>query len=369
MIREGIVYADENIHVFIDKVEYYPSENTPGYRVMHNVLLKFPLREHKKKRLVLSDAPYVFADMGQDRYHHLMTEELLPTFYIKKHINPDIKIFHLSYIKLHGNESDRFNGIRNMPDIFSYDMFEDTEYSEVLLEKVYAVESDIPQYKFLFADNPEYRNELLAAGHPLDKPHYEKYLQTINQSVFEPSDEFPKKIFLSRLKDLKKLDEWKKIYDQTVESDASIEWKQASLGRIWDANGGEHNTRSMFTYRHMSVETMMAIEKYFADLGYTIVDPGEYSIADQIKMAGNAKFLAGFAGTNMTNAMFAKLECTVTIITHNTNYHAYYAEMADAVSSNVIEIPFPFDRRLHRNFNEHSKETLLASLDRFKDFL
>ena len=370
MIREGIVYADQNIHVFIDKVEYFQPDDAPGYRVMHNVLLKFPLREHKDKRLVLNDAPYVFADLSQDRYHHLWTEELLPVFYLKKHVQPEIKIFHLAYyLILSNNTTSRFDGIPAMPEIFSYDMFEDTEYSEILIETVYVMNADVPQYLFLFADNPDYRKELLEGGFILDKPYHEKYLQTTNQSVFIPSSRFPEKIFLSRLNELKKLDKWKQIYDQTIASDGTIEWKQAALSRIWDANGGENNARSMFTYRHMSLDTMVAIEDYFSNLGYTIIDPGEYSIPEQIEMAANATHLAGFAGTNMTNAMFAKHECVVTIITHNTNYHAFYAEMAQAVCRNVIEIPFPFDRRFHSKFNEYSLETLVAGLERFENLI
>jgi capsular polysaccharide biosynthesis protein len=69
--------------------------------------------------------------------------------------------------------------------------------------------------------------------------------------------------------------------------------------------------------RHRRCRNRAAVERFFEQRGFTVVFPERFSLPEQASMFGNAKIIAGFAGSAMFNLMHARRMETTIVLSHN----------------------------------------------------
>ncbi|MDM7854039.1 glycosyltransferase family 61 protein [Cellulomonas alba] len=96
------------------------------------------------------------------------------------------------------------------------------------------------------------------------------------------------------------------------------------------------NERVFISRRHAKRECLNReeIEAFFADAGYAVVYPEQYSYAEQCAIFSQARLLAGFGGSGMFGMMFAR-RARVVIISGD-GYHANNEELMAATNGNEL---------------------------------
>jgi len=115
------------------------------------------------------------------------------------------------------------------------------------------------------------------------------------------------------------LDTWKRLREELVQKDV------ASAERIFVSRQRGAENRA--------VRNLLEVERYFADRGFEVVYPEELSTKGQATVFGNAKVIAGLAGSGMFNMLFADRLEKVILLSQDSysarNEHIYASLLAD----------------------------------------
>lgn len=147
-----------------------------------------------------------------------------------------------------------------------------------------------------------------------------------------------KKIFITRRKENEKLIRIRHLYNKH-KFDAASQDERYELSKELAKFGGVNSVETNVLIRIQEREDLDAMESFFKDNGYEIVDPGSYSFIEQISLFHNASHIASMKGTGLTNSIFANDDSHIIIINPNTQYIFWYDQIGYFVSKNCHEVP------------------------------
>lgn len=112
-------------------------------------------------------------------------------------------------------------------------------------------------------------------------------------------------------------------------------WKELRKNLVED---DETSPRKIFVSRqrgaeNRAVRNLAEVEQYFEDRGFAVIYPEELSTRGQATVFGNARVIAGLAGSGMFNMLFAEHLEKVILLSHDSytarNEHIYASLLAD----------------------------------------
>lgn len=112
--------------------------------------------------------------------------------------------------------------------------------------------------------------------------------------------------------------------------------------KAWQATGAEP-ARDRLIYITRPKGSMRpfvggeAIERYFASLGFELIDTGGLSAAEQVRLFSRARCIVGQSGAGLTNLVFAPAGCRVVVLAANSPHSIfhYFANMGAAMGHHV----------------------------------
>jgi len=187
---------------------------------------------------------------------------------------------------------------------------------------------------------------------------YSKVLLDVYTKSLRPVDA-QKKIYISRLKESKVIEDLVSAYDTYLESgtlpaDKKLEIEVLDLVKKLPAVLLEFDMKKS---RSFSVEDELLLEDYFRSKGYEILSPGDYSVEEQIEIFSSSAVVAGAGGSGMTNLLFCSPSTRVILITAG-NLFGYGGHSRIALANGKKVNFFPeiihFD---HDTYSPHIKFT------------
>jgi hypothetical protein len=95
--------------------------------------------------------------------------------------------------------------------------------------------------------------------------------------------------------------------------------------------------------REFNVDDYVALEAFFDDIGFTLIDPDFMSMEKQMEYVRNADVVACLTGSGSVHSVYSKDEGTFILVDFNTNYRFPHPALVKFCSSNPIII---FDREI-----------------------
>jgi hypothetical protein len=122
-----------------------------------------------------------------------------------------------------------------------------------------------------------------------------------------------RKLFISRMNESNRIRQLRKKYDELSLGDArSFKIFKATLGL---------DLKIKVSDRFISLSDERELEDFFAQNGYEIVNPGSYSLEEQINMFSSASHVAGITGAAFINTIFCKPGTKVIILNTSNRYN------------------------------------------------
>jgi hypothetical protein len=122
-----------------------------------------------------------------------------------------------------------------------------------------------------------------------------------------------RKLFISRMNESNKIRQIRKKYDELSSGDLrSFKMFKSSLGS---------DLKIKILDRFISLPEEKDLENFFAQNGYEIINPGDYSLQDQIEMFGSASHVAGISGAAFINTIFCNPGTKVIILNTSNRYN------------------------------------------------
>jgi hypothetical protein len=122
-----------------------------------------------------------------------------------------------------------------------------------------------------------------------------------------------KKLFISRMSESNKIRQLRKKYDELSLGDQRI-------FKLFKSGFG-NDLKIKILDRFISLSDEKELEDFFSKNGYQIINPGDYSIEDQIDMFSSASHVAGISGAAFINTIFCKPGTKVIILNTSNKYN------------------------------------------------
>lgn len=165
-----------------------------------------------------------------------------------------------------------------------------------------------------------------------------KCIREVYNKYLIKDENMPKKIFLTRKK---QSDRVRKIYElmrkRATPGNNDIDY--SLLDQESENFGGYRYVWQLLEERYFSEEDEIKLENFFAGLGYTIIDPEDFSFYDQINHFYNATHIATIRGSGLLNTLFCQPNTNVFILDVTKNYEFQYYQICSLYTNNVYEIP------------------------------
>jgi hypothetical protein len=121
-----------------------------------------------------------------------------------------------------------------------------------------------------------------------------------------------RKLFISRMNESNRIRQLRKKYDE-------LSLGEVMPFKIFKSNLGS-DLKIKILDRFISLSDEKELEDFFAQNGYEIVNPGNYSFEEQVDMFSSASHVAGITGAGFINTIFCKPGTKVIIINTSNQY-------------------------------------------------
>ena len=140
-------------------------------------------------------------------------------------------------------------------------------------------------------------------------------LRDLAKSYIKPLDK-NRKIYVTRINDSKYVWDFVAAWELYEKNKVLPENKKLRLDILKMENTlpGSKDPYEVAKSRSFSVEDELLLEKYFSSKGYEVINPGDYSIEDQIKIFSSSAYIAGAGGSGMTNLLFCHPETKIILL-------------------------------------------------------
>lgn len=304
---------------------------------------KIPFYHAKNMTIVTDPAPakakilkgdYFIVEPENVPFFHVLND-IFGQYEILKNQIPELKILYISKATDYENlcSMHKFPFLKEL--FITYDIDYDTivyagKQISLKLENVYFINTDykcLESYMSIKTPNPE---------SIFFKDYLEGSIKGIQKRFFKESStlETPKKIFISRGTSSLRVQKMKQILDDKIFNNIDNEYNlftDLSLRQ-------KDSTIYEIMRRFISKEDEDLVEKYFDDLGYTVVDPSTMSYLEQVDLYRNATHVAALSGSGIYNTIHCNKEAKVFIININCSYDFWHHLYALSATKNVYQI-------------------------------
>lgn len=140
-----------------------------------------------------------------------------------------------------------------------------------------------------------------------------------------------KKLFISRMNENNSVREAREFLENKKVTDYKEFLKMK-------AKLGEDQRIKIFD-RHITLDDEIELERFFKNSGYKIINPGEYSLQEQIDMFSEASHVAGLSGAGFINTMFCQPSAKIIILNTSTSYSFPHHKWPRAAGCKVFSVP------------------------------
>jgi len=153
-----------------------------------------------------------------------------------------------------------------------------------------------------------------------------------------------KKIYVTRINDSKYVWDFVAAWELYEKNKVLPENKKLKLDVLKMENTlpGSKDPHEIAKSRSFSVEDELLLENYFRSKGYEVINPGDYSVEEQIEIFSSSSFIAGAGGSGMTNLFFCHPETKIILLSAGSLFKV--GSLGSVASTNNKKVSvFPAD--------------------------
>jgi len=311
------------IPVYFEKSIEIPREKAaPFYQIIN-----FKINDigGKKKELLVGN--YYLIDLDSFSSHfHFLNDQIGEYLVIKEYIKDLVPIvFSKMSFANEANISDHNKTSKYIYDSFlkvgigADNIYNLNDFESINIENLFATQKFFNQYL---------TNEMI----PIIGGTNPKYsVPAIKKYFFSTKKSNNKKLFISRVVENNHARDIRKKLEEKRDTNHKAFLK-------FKAKLGEDLKIKIFD-RYITLEDELFLERFFKDNGYEIINPGEYSLQEQIDMFAEASHVAGLSGAGFINTMFCYPGTKIIILNTSTAYSFPHHKWPRAAGCKVFNVP------------------------------
>jgi hypothetical protein len=326
------VNPDEKIDkTFEESVEINREMASPIFKII-NFSASFENYNQDKDKNLFGNF-YILDLDSLNSHFHFINDQIGEYLAIKEIVN-DLKLLVVAKriatnkksLQDHNKTSKTVYDILSKLDIFEDQVVNLNEYKSLHIENVFLTQIYFNSYldkSMVFKDS---------GNHPKTTVGPLRNLFLSEKNLQNASN---KKLFISRMNESNRIRQLRKKYDELSLGDL-ITFK------IFKSNLGS-DLKIKILDRFISLSDEKELEDFFAKNGYEIINPGDYSLDEQINIFSSASHVAGISGAAFINTIFCKPGTKVIILNTSNRYtfpHYRWPEEAGMKTLCVPEIMY-----------------------------
>lgn len=344
-----------------DNIEYIdvPNLKSKIYKVK-NVTVNYDLEEDP----IIIDGNVFIISLSNWQYFHLIQECLGQYEFLKQQVDNLRLIFSID----DDSGMDKSTFLNSLSGTFKslVDIYSPKEEDVLLLYKnKYTFENIYYIYNFFI---PCLRNVVPSNG-PIHNTEHEDFshqfelgkcvVKKLNNYISKTQD---RKIFISRSKSDRMYISWKEKYYRYKNNEMTSDEAKS----FWDYVTRVGEEAFVQNFNNRIHQNNIIIDDFFVSLGYELIYNEDLSLEQQVETYSSATHIASIDGTGCYNAIFAKPNTKVFMITTNRNFYWFFDELIKNVSTtNVYVVP----ERKKYGMGAVEIEEILSELEKIKDIL